>query len=113
MREESKSLMIQDNVASAAKTDVGMQRDHNEDNFLVDKGLHLFVVADGMGGHAAGEVASSIAVKQMRDVVRQNKDLIEAYSEGSQIASTRDVLSLLEHAVQKACAEIHELATAG
>jgi len=99
-----------DNVHFWAATDVGRVRDHNEDNFLVDKNVNLFVVADGMGGHAAGEVASGIAVTQMRDVVRQNKDLIEAYREGSQIASARDVLSLLEHAVQKACAEIHELA---
>jgi serine/threonine protein phosphatase PrpC len=93
-----------------AATDVGKVRDHNEDNFLVDPKLNLFVVADGMGGHAAGEVASAIAVNTMRDVVGQNRDLLEAFREGSRIASNSDVLSLLEHAVQKACAEIHELA---
>jgi serine/threonine protein phosphatase PrpC len=98
------------NIRFWAATDVGKVRDHNEDNFLVDKGLNLFVVADGMGGHASGEVASAIAVKQIRDVIRQNKDLLDAYAEGSQIASTRDVLSLMEHAVQKGCAEIHDLA---
>jgi len=65
-----------------------------------------------MGGHAAGEVASAIAVRSMREVVQQNKDLLEAYEEGSQIASAKDVSSLLEHAVQKACAEIHRMAQA-
>ena len=45
-----------------AATDVGRKRSHNEDNFLVDESLGLFIVADGMGGHAAGEVASAIAV---------------------------------------------------
>ncbi len=101
---------IGENIHFWAATDVGKVRDHNEDNFLVDKALNLFVVADGMGGHAAGEVASAVAVRSMREVIQQNKDLIEAFREGSQIASTRDVLNLLEHAVQKACAEIHEMA---
>jgi len=99
-----------ENIHFWAATDVGKVRDHNEDNFLVDKNLSLFVVADGMGGHAAGEVASAIAVRQMRDVVKRNKDLVDAYKEGSAIASGRDVLSMLDHAVQKACSEIHELA---
>jgi serine/threonine protein phosphatase PrpC len=99
-----------ENIHFWAATDVGKVRDHNEDNFLVDKNLSLFVVADGMGGHAAGEVASAIAVRQMRDVVKQNKDLVEAFKEGSAIASSRDVLNMLDHAVQKACSEIHELA---
>ena len=47
----------------AARTNVGMLRDHNEDNLGVLKQQGLFVVADGMGGHAAGEVASQIAVE--------------------------------------------------
>lgn len=104
--------IIADNIEFWAATDVGLVRDHNEDNFLVDKNLKLFVVADGMGGHAAGEVASAIAVNAMRDVLKQNRDLIEAYREGSQIASSQDVTSLLEHAVQQACAEIHKMAAA-
>src|SRR4051812_15490823 len=43
-------------IKSWARTDVGHKRKHNEDSFLVDGELGLFVVADGMGGHAAGEV---------------------------------------------------------
>jgi protein phosphatase len=47
----------------AAQTDVGRKRQHNEDSFRLVPEDHLFLVADGMGGHNAGEVASAMAVE--------------------------------------------------
>jgi serine/threonine protein phosphatase PrpC len=104
-------MRLTDSIRFYAATDVGKVRDHNEDNFLVDKKLSLFIVADGMGGHAAGEVASAIAVRTVHDELKREKELLDDYAAGATGASkvtTKDVVALLEHAVQRACSKIHE-----
>ncbi len=58
-------------AASAGQTDVGKKRKGNEDAFLIDEGLGLFVVADGMGGRKAGEVASRLVVETLQQTLRK------------------------------------------
>jgi serine/threonine protein phosphatase PrpC/CRP-like cAMP-binding protein len=97
-------------VLFAALTDVGRQREHNEDNFLVDKKLGLFVVCDGMGGHAAGEVASALAVRTLHEEIKRESDLVNDYlagGSGGARVSKRDILNMLEFAVNRASSRVH------
>ncbi|MGH7294143.1 MAG: cyclic nucleotide-binding domain-containing protein [Polyangiaceae bacterium] len=95
----------------AGETNVGMKRSHNEDNFALVEEEKLFIVADGMGGHAAGEVASAIAVRTVHEEIKREKELLDDYASGATGANKvtpKDVVALLEHAVQRACSKIHE-----
>lgn len=60
-------------ISAWCRTDTGLRRDSNQDSFLVNPELGLFVVADGMGGHSGGEVASALAVQAVEDCFKANK----------------------------------------
>ena len=66
--------MVPMRIRYAAKTDVGMKRNHNEDYFSLIEDEQLFLVADGMGGHASGEVASKMAADVMTEFYGRTKD---------------------------------------
>ena len=55
-------MSLKDKIEIVGKTDTGLVRDHNEDVISCDENLGLAVLADGMGGHRGGEVASAITV---------------------------------------------------
>jgi serine/threonine protein phosphatase PrpC len=98
-------------VQAFGVTDVGRKRKHNEDAFLMDDDLGLYVVADGMGGHAAGEVASAKAVEVIRRVVGEHQQLVASYAADPADFDLRDKCQqLVEKAVQTACGEIHAMA---
>src|SRR5437588_12680158 len=61
-------------IKSYGLTHVGRQRQHNEDAFLVADEAKLYLVADGMGGHAAGEIASRIAVDSISEFILHTKE---------------------------------------
>ena len=64
-------------LISCGITDIGRKRQRNEDSYLVNDKLKLYIVADGMGGHAGGEFASKIAVSTVEEIVK-GEDRIKA-----------------------------------
>jgi serine/threonine protein phosphatase PrpC len=62
------------NIEAYARTDVGPTRGNNEDSMLVDLDHGIYLVADGMGGHAAGEIASRMAVESVHETIINAED---------------------------------------
>jgi protein phosphatase len=81
-----------------ASTDVGMVRQQNEDSYLAEE--NLYVVADGMGGHNAGEVASALAVTTLKAGARSGIDSVERFRELVQQANTAIYTASLDDSTQ-------------
>jgi serine/threonine protein phosphatase PrpC len=92
-------------AASAGLTDVGRKRDHNEDSFLIDDELQLYVVADGMGGHAGGGTASRIAVETIDKKLRDLR-ASEPAAVGPTNLQDSPVPETIRSAVEQACLAI-------
>ena len=97
-------------VVAAGVTDVGRKRDHNEDSFLIDEDLKLFVVADGMGGHAGGGTASRIAVETIDRELRQVRTSQGSVLEARTPLQDSPVPEAIRAAVERACIAIYSKA---
>lgn len=95
-------------------TDIGRRRKLNEDSLMVNEQLGLFVVADGMGGHAAGEVASAESVAAMNSMFHNDRLLVERIQGSAQPSDPdlRKLSRLLESSIQFACYHVHGIAEA-
>ena len=78
-------------------SDPGQKRKLNEDSYLIDEKLGLFIVADGMGGHKAGEVASSLVLKSISSQIKNSASL----------NSSETIMQVLQDAIEQANKQIH------
>jgi serine/threonine protein phosphatase PrpC len=87
---------------SVALTDVGRRRANNEDSFVADDDLAMYLVGDGVGGCASGEVASAEAVAIVHSLVQRRRSVLDAFVQNPTRKTQAQVSELVERSVQSA-----------
>src|SRR5580658_3421692 len=82
---------------SAAATDTGLLREHNEDRYFIDPARGVFLVVDGVGGHAAGELAAQTAVEAIRETVADTAPAAETRVRSAIAAANNRIFHLAAH----------------
>ena len=101
-------MKLEQALEIVSETDVGMVRSHNEDTVATDASLGLVLIADGMGGFRAGEVASGMAASV---IMQEMKDVMDAHVSFGADPQTRqfEAQKLLRHCIAKANNSIHQI----
>lgn len=97
-------------VQAFGLTDVGKKRTKNEDSFLINESVGLFIVADGMGGHSGGEFASRFAVTTIEEVIQSLKNDPEATVISGVNSADSQFGDRLRYAIQMASQKIFDQA---
>ena len=100
---------ISESIEIVCSTDTGQKRDHNEDAVGSEASLGLVVLADGMGGYQAGEVASAMAIDIVLEDIRANHEQATSV-EPDDFTGMSAASTLIENAILKANSAIHSAA---
>src|SRR6201991_1603928 len=102
-------MSLRNKLRCVGLTDTGKVREHNEDTIAVDPDIGLLVLADGMGGYNAGEVASGIAVKTIVNLVREQVSVEDMLVQDREAGLSRPSI-ILRDAIQRANKIIYQTA---
>ena len=94
------------NIHGQGKTDTGAQRTKNDDSFLIDANLGLYVVCDGVSGHAAGDTASRMCAETVRKHVTDNAQALVRYRSDRSLANRAQLATVLRDAIHLASRKI-------